>query len=372
MEKLAKYREIGIRSHGRGIFHKPLKTGTDLGAKRIFAIEPGDIVLNIVFAWEGAVALAGSAERGMCGSHRFPTYRPIGEECDARYIVEYLRSDLGLRILGDASPGSAGRNRTLNQSALLDAEILLPTVVEQRRTIDLLAAIDSATDALTLVVDRVTSAQAACRHELIDAGGWPKQSLAEVIRIDARLVDPTQAVYAGLPHVGVDRIESATGRLLALRSAAEDGVTSGKYLFGPEEVVYAKIRPNLRKVAWPRVTGLASADAYPLCSTDGIDPAFLQHLLLTDCFSNEAASRSGRTKMPKINRKELLSIRVPVPPVAEQRRIASVLNAMAEVYAAAHEERECVQRLRAACIHDVLTGRHEIPSSYDVALESAS
>ena len=40
------YREIGIRSHGRGIFHKPPVTGLDIGSKKVFYIEPDDFVLN--------------------------------------------------------------------------------------------------------------------------------------------------------------------------------------------------------------------------------------------------------------------------------------------------------------------------------------
>ena len=50
------YREIGIRSHGKGLFHKAPVTGAAIGDKRVFYVEPGDFVLNIVFAWEGAIA----------------------------------------------------------------------------------------------------------------------------------------------------------------------------------------------------------------------------------------------------------------------------------------------------------------------------
>ena len=49
--------EIGIRSWGKGIFHKEPIRGTLLGEKSMFRPEPGDFVLNIVFAWEGAVAV---------------------------------------------------------------------------------------------------------------------------------------------------------------------------------------------------------------------------------------------------------------------------------------------------------------------------
>jgi type I restriction enzyme S subunit len=40
-------------------------TGLDIGSKKVFYIEPGDFVLNIVFAWEGAVAVTSDAEAGV-------------------------------------------------------------------------------------------------------------------------------------------------------------------------------------------------------------------------------------------------------------------------------------------------------------------
>src|SRR5712692_6590198 len=52
------YFELGIRSFGKGTFHKPSIMGASLGTKRIFSIEEGDLLFNIVFAWEGAVAVA--------------------------------------------------------------------------------------------------------------------------------------------------------------------------------------------------------------------------------------------------------------------------------------------------------------------------
>ena len=83
----AAYREIGIRSHGRGIFHKKPISGAALGEKSVFWLQPGDLVFNIVFAWEGAVALTGPSEAGYIGSHRFPSFK-THEDADARFLPE--------------------------------------------------------------------------------------------------------------------------------------------------------------------------------------------------------------------------------------------------------------------------------------------
>lgn len=52
VESDAIYTEIGIRSHGRGVFHKVPVSGAQLGDKRVFQVVENALVLNIVFAWE--------------------------------------------------------------------------------------------------------------------------------------------------------------------------------------------------------------------------------------------------------------------------------------------------------------------------------
>ena len=59
------YTEIGIRSHGKGLFKKPPIEGKSLGEKRVFWVEPNCLVLNIIFAWEQAVARTTPNEKGM-------------------------------------------------------------------------------------------------------------------------------------------------------------------------------------------------------------------------------------------------------------------------------------------------------------------
>jgi type I restriction enzyme S subunit len=49
VEAITHYPEIGIRSFGKGTFHKPSLSGLEIGTKRIFQIEPGDLLFSNVF-----------------------------------------------------------------------------------------------------------------------------------------------------------------------------------------------------------------------------------------------------------------------------------------------------------------------------------
>lgn len=151
--------------------------------------------------------------------------------------------------------------------------------------------------------------------------------LGEVIDVASGQVDPRTEPYLDLPHVGGDNIESGSGRLFGLRTARELNLISGKYEFGPDDVLYSKIRPALNKVALPDFAGICSADMYPLRPRpDRVDRRFLAYMLRQNDFLTYAEKHSSRTNIPKINRNALLAYRLRLPSLAEQRRIADILD----------------------------------------------
>ncbi len=126
------YQQIGIRSHTKGLFYKEPVSGKELGNKSVFWIEPNCFVVNIVFAWEHAIAKTTTNEIGMIASHRFPMFKPKKDLLDLDYMLNYFKSPKGKDLLGLASPGGAGRNKTLGQAEFLKLPILLPSTDEQK------------------------------------------------------------------------------------------------------------------------------------------------------------------------------------------------------------------------------------------------
>ncbi|MBN9520694.1 restriction endonuclease subunit S [bacterium] len=124
VESTVPYREIGIRSHGKGIFHKEPVFGSEIGEKRVYKVEPGCFTFNVVFAWEQAIAVTTTNEAGFICSHRFPMFRPKAQVVEPKYILAFFMSPKGTEMLELASPGGAGRNRTLGQSAFCSVETL--------------------------------------------------------------------------------------------------------------------------------------------------------------------------------------------------------------------------------------------------------
>jgi type I restriction enzyme S subunit len=127
------YPETGIRSFGKGTFHKPSLTGNQLGNKRIFSIKAGDLVFMNVFAWEGAIAVAQPEDDGRVASHRFMMHEAVSDLATAEFLCYHFLTERGLEQIRGASPGSAGRNRTLGIAKLHSIPVPVPPITEQQR-----------------------------------------------------------------------------------------------------------------------------------------------------------------------------------------------------------------------------------------------
>ena len=164
------YRQIGIRSHGNGIFHKELVNGKELGNKRVFWVEENAFVVNIVFAWERAVAITTATEKGMIASHRFPMYKAYKNKAIVSYMKYFFLTNRGKELLWIASPGGAGRNKTLGQREFEDLELLIPSLVEeQQRIADCLSSLDELITAQTQKFDALKAHKKGLMQQLFPA-----------------------------------------------------------------------------------------------------------------------------------------------------------------------------------------------------------
>lgn len=161
--------------------------------------------------------------------------------------------------------------------------------------------------------------------------GWLERKLSEVCAITSTLVDPRKQTFLDLTHVGAGNIESKTGAFIDLKTAREERLISGKFLFDSSMVLYSKIRPYLMKVARPDFSGLCSADMYPLAPDSGkITRDFLYHLLLSKRFTDYAIQGSARAGMPKVNREHLFEFKFWLPDLKKQEQLAGSLDKLHE------------------------------------------
>ncbi len=334
VDPLETYEEIGVRSFGKGIFHKEPVIGAALGAKRIFKVRPGDLVFNNVFAWEGAVALAGPDEDGKCGSHRFLTYTAQDESVDVAFLLYFFLSEPGLASLRTASPGSAGRNRTLAIDRFERIEVPLPSAQEQRQIVARLQTVFAQVAAGDDMISRGTRLStalpvAAAHREDISSGekqawGWSRIALHEVIalELDEVAVSPTETY----PNVGI----LSFGRGLFEKEAIDGAATSAKKLFRIRagQFIYSRLFAfeGAYAVVDERFDHHYVSNEFPTFAVDTarIDPAFLAAYFRSPTVWRDFAGRSKGlgVRRQRVQPDAILEYEIWLPPLDEQRRVA--------------------------------------------------
>lgn len=123
---------MGVRSFGKGVFHKPRLQGAELDWQKLYRIHAGDLIISNIKTWEGAISEAHKSDHGRVGSHRHITCVPKESALTAHFICFYLLTREGLEQIGYASPGSADRNRTPAMRRLEAIQVPVPKIEKQQ------------------------------------------------------------------------------------------------------------------------------------------------------------------------------------------------------------------------------------------------
>lgn len=144
--------------------------------------------------------------------------------------------------------------------------------------------------------------------------------------------------------IGLENIESATGRFIKTDSDFEgNGIA-----FLPNDIVYGKLRPYLQKVWLAEFSGSAVGDFYVFRCNEGTYPVYVKYLLLSHNFTVEADGSTYGAKMPRVSYEFVANLKWAMPPLSEQRTIASYIDhKVGQIDALISEKEKVVEDLKA-------------------------
>ena len=150
--------------------------------------------------------------------------------------------------------------------------------------------------------------------------GWDSRRLKFSVKLRNEKVD---AECIGSAYIGLENIESWTGRLIEAEVASGEGVATK---FNKDDVLFGKLRPYLAKVYLASESGISSTETLVLTAENILTPSFLKFVLLSSKFIDSVSGSAYGAKMPRANWDFIGGYSVLIPPLKQQQQIADFLD----------------------------------------------
>ena len=152
-----------------------------------------------------------------------------------------------------------------------------------------------------------------------------KVALSKVAKIDRTVATDDECLT--LPYVGLEHVEKESGRFADSFVPTPLNMLATNFRFTPKHVLYGKLRPYLNKVVLPNFDGVCTTEILPILpNEEKLDRTFLWAILLSSTFVDWATSQISGANLPRLDPKLLAEYEIPLPPLTEQKRIASLLR----------------------------------------------
>jgi len=363
-DELTEYPFAGTYSYARGIFVGERKFGSSFALPKVQRIRAGDFIYCKIMAWEGAFGIAPKDADNCVMSGAFVVYEPNLQRIDRLFLDYFFKVPVHWQKIGSQSSGTNVRRQSLHPTQFEKSEIRLPPppLAEQRRVVarieDLAAQIHEACTLRHQAGEEAAALVANQIKALFERGqksGWRVGRLGDYVVDDCYgSSEKTHDDNSGTPVLRMGNIQNGRLDLCNLKYLHIAEKDRAKLVLKRGDVVVnrtnsAELVGKCAVFDEERDFAYASYLIRLRLDTDKADP------YLVASFINSPAGRAymfgerkQMTGQANVKATKLKALPIPLPPLAEQRRIVSELNALqAEVDALKRLQTETAAELDA-------------------------
>lgn len=172
-------------------------------------------------------------------------------------------------------------------------------------------------------------------------GEWKEYKLGDVAEIIKDTYNPDGS--NDYTYIGLEHIEQETLRLNS--TGVSSDVTSNKFKFKANDILFGKLRPYFRKVVRPLFGGICSTDIWVFRAKKEFDQEFLFYFLANWDFINTANNAESGTRMPRADWSFLKDTEWNLPSLPEQKSIASILSSLDDKIDLLHRQNKTLEAL---------------------------
>jgi type I restriction enzyme, S subunit len=358
-------------------------------------VRSGEYSYDPMSLYYGAIGRLNVCDAGIV-SPAYITFRLKGAIERGFFDLYVKTSDFLVEVNRVTTGGNQdGKRKKTDWNSFCCLPILLPPLHEQRRIAEILSCVDEVIAATRAVIEQTRKVKQGVLERLVTKGidhkrfkhteigeipeGWKVLNLFDSLR------EPVRNGYSPVSP------PAPTGSwLLSLGSLSDDGLTGGNLKPAPLDdsriaaatLLYGDVLIS-RSNTPDRVGMVGIYKGQPhncffpdlmICMRfreDLVNADFgalwLRHLQVIGYFKRAAAGTSA--SMVKINRGLLSQIRIPVPPIGEQKTIVNEIDEIQLTINTAEDQLRAALSMKAALMSDLLTGRKRITDALPMAAE---
>ena len=293
--------------------------------------------------------------------------------------------------LGDLS--NPGPLPAITATTVKNTKIPLPSLPEQRAIAHVLQTIQEAKSTRQREIALERERKAALMeylflhgtkgepHKQTEIGeipeSWEVAHFGKVAVFTKKPRDLRYSDYSEIPFVPMELIPIAKLFSQEFILKTNDELKSGTY-FEPGDILLPKITPSFENgkqciiKELPTPFGIATTEVIPIREVEGVsDISYLfYYLLLPNVRTSLAGKMQGSTGRQRLRKEAVVNLGIPLPPLPEQRTIASIFQAIDEKTAALEREVEHLDNLFHAMLDKLMTGQRSAVPLIDTELPS--
>ncbi len=159
--------------------------------------------------------------------------------------------------------------------------------------------------------------------------GWDRKTLGDLL-VRTETTDPMRSPQTEFDYIDVSSVSNETLAIQETqRLKGKDAPSRARRLVKANDVLFATIRPTLRRIAIvPEELDnqVCSTGYFVLRTKPQVDHRYVFYFLQTEAFMTAMESLQKGASYPAVTDGDVRSQPIPVPPLAEQRRIVGLLD----------------------------------------------
>ena len=350
----------------------------------------GDILVSTVRPYLRNFARVGEAPSNLVASTGYAVVRPANG-VDGRFLYQHVLSDAFVEFL---KPRMRGSNYpAVKADDVKTYTLSLPPLPEQRKIAAILSSVDDAIEKTQAVIDQVQVVKRGLMQELLTRGlpgrhtrfkqtevgeipeEWSLSLLSDVVFF---LEGPGLRKWLfrdrGMPFINIRCIRNdGTLDLSSVQYIAEDKAqNSYRHFFLEANDTVLSSSGTLGRMAVVREADLplmlnTSVIRFRTLNDDVCATSYMRAFLSSEIFLNQVLRESQGSAQANFGPTHLRKVKIPLPPVAEQKVLSAAFTAPSERLMAERTKKKCLAKLKSALMSVLLTGELRVTPDPEIA-----